>query len=201
MYRNDIYTGLEQYVATQVNPKRFAHCQSCAITMKALLERFPYAYGDDPAKSDAGLYVGLWHDVARGWSDSSLSEYCRKHRLPMEPEEDRQPMLLHGAVAAALMEEKLPGCPDAWRLAVRWHSLGDISMGALGLAMYIVDYLEPRRKHLTDKRRRYLLFLPTLEAMAMAIMEDQDAYFRLNGISQAGCTKRLYEYMKTGGRL
>ncbi len=201
MYRNDIYTGLEQYVASQVKPSRFAHCQSCAATMKGLLERFPYACEDDLAGSDAGLYIGLWHDVARGWADDALLAYCRERNLPMESEELNRPMLLHGTVAADLMRTKLPGCPDSWWLAVRWHTLGDVSMGPLGLAMYIVDYLEPLRRHLTDERRQFLLSRPTMENMAMLIIEDQDDYLERNGISPAACTRRLYGYMKDGGRL
>lgn len=201
MCKNIDYTELEQYVATQVKPSRFSHCQSCAKTMKWLLEQFPYACASDPYGSDAGLYIGLWHDVARGWSDAALLAYCEEHRLAMEPEEARQPMLLHGTVAADLMDTKLPDCPRSWKAAVRWHTLGDVSMGPLGLAMYIVDYLEPLRKHITQEHRVQLLELPTMEAMAMRIIEDQSAYFAQNGISQAGCTQRLYEYMRDGGTL
>ncbi|MFA6688437.1 MAG: hypothetical protein ACOX6K_03080 [Sphaerochaetaceae bacterium] len=201
MYRADIYTGLESYVASQVNGHRYAHCRSCAVTMKALLDRFPKSYRDDPAGSDAGMYVGLWHDVARGWSDRALLEFCLDRSLPMEPEERNCPMLLHGTVAAALMPEHIPDCPETWMRAVRWHTLGDISMGALGLAMYITDYLEPLRTHIDPARRRYLLSLSTMEEMGLRIIEDQNEYFRRTGLVQAEATRRLYLHLLRGGRL
>lgn len=201
MYKNGIYTELERYVAGQVKPSRFAHCRSCGMTMKGLLERFPQVCENDPAGSDAGLYIGLWHDVARSWTDDVLLAYCLERNLPMESEEREQPMLLHGTVAAELMKIKIAWCPESWRTAVRWHTLGDVSMGPLGLAMYIADYLEPLRTHLADAHRAFLLSQPTMEAMAMRIIEDQSDYFKHAGISPAGCTWRLYEYMKDGGRL
>lgn len=201
MCRNIDYTELERYVSGQVKPSRFAHCQSCATTMKNLLERFPSVCAAEPQGADAGLYVGLWHDVARGWKDADLLSYCQEHRLPMEPEELVHPMLLHGAVAADLMKLWIPGCPQSWETAVRWHTLGDVSMGRLGLALYVVDYLEPLRKHITEEHRRYLLALPTMEAMALRIIDEQNEYFLQTGVVPAACTERLHGYLESGGRL
>ncbi len=201
MSRNIDCIAIEEFVASQVNPKRLAHCLSCAATLQSLLDRFPYAIASEPDGQVAGLVVGMWHDVARGWTDAQLVAYCREHGLQAEPEELANPMLLHGLVAASLMEQQIPVAPQSWRDAVRWHTLGSVCMGPLGLAMYIVDYLEPLRTHLTPAVRHELFSLPTMELMARKIMDMQRPYLQKSGITEAAVSMKLYQYLVSGGKM
>lgn len=184
-------TELDQYVATQVSQKRLAHCRSTARQTQSLLNRFA---SDMP--KDAGWAVGIWHDVARQWSDGDLLAYCIKHRIDMEHEEQECPMLLHGAVAAHL----LPCDHTPWKVAIRWHTIGSERMGVLGAALYIADYLEPLRTHLTREERLYILGLDSLERMCLAIIDTHRGYLARKGKRMARSTEWLEQFLQLGRR-
>lgn len=91
--------------------------------------------------------------------------------------------------------------PDEYIKAVRFHTLGSVSMGALGAIIYIADFTEPGRKHLTEEYREFIFSSSTLEEMIIRIMDMQRAYFDKEGIKSAKVSDELYEYIKRGGKL
>ena len=111
-------------------------------------------------------------------------------------------MLLHGALAAIHFDEDACGSvPDVFKRAVRHHTLGSMEMGPYGAVVYIADYIEPGRKHLTDEDRKYILSALTLEGMIVRIMDMQRLYFEREGIKEAAVSTELYDYIISGGRL
>lgn len=143
--------------------------------------------------------IGLWHDVARQWSDESLLQYSQRHQLPMEPEERSCPMLLHGAVAAHLLSGALGEQHPDWELAIRWHTIGSCSMGAIGAALYIADYLEPLRTHLSTDERKTILSLPSMETMCLHIIGSHRTHLEHKGKTMAGSTEALERFLLSGG--
>ena len=189
------YTELEAKVRSMIKPKRFIHSKGVASVSAELARRFGLSAAD-------AEYIGIYHDAYRYSADSSSPAFCRAHGIEVFPEEDADPMLLHGALAAIHFDEDAQGrVPDYFRTAVRHHTLGSPDMGPYGAVVYIADYIEPGRKHLTDWDREHILSADTLEGMIIRIMDMQRSYFQREGIKEAAVSSRLYDFIKAGGRL
>ena len=142
------YTELEARVRGMIKEKRFLHSEGVVSVSRMLAERF----GLSP---DDAAYIGIYHDAYRYSCDESTPAFCREHGIEVFPEEESEPMLLHGALAAIHFPEDAGGSvPDHFRIAVRHHTLGHKEMGPYGAILYIADYMEPGRKHLDDDDRR-----------------------------------------------
>ncbi len=188
------YIELDQYVSKHVCEKRLAHCRSTASQAEALSTRF-----EPTREGTAGRVIGLWHDVAREWGEPQLLDYCLSNNVDMEPEETRHPMLLHGAVGAHLLLSFVPGTEDAWRTAIRWHTLGSPDMGFLGAVLFVADYLEPLRTYLDEETRTELLGMDSLEEICLEVAQRQVLHIRQGGKTPASSTLALAEFLRKGG--
>ena len=188
------YTELYDKVKTMKKPSRFTHSEGVADTAYMLARRF----GVD---ADAARYCGIYHDAYRYSPDDTTASFCIEKGWKIYPEEEANPMLLHGVLAAIHFPEDAGGVPVSYQLAVRHHTLGAIEMGRLGGVIYIADYIEPGRKHLDYEERGRILESATLEDMIISIMDMQRIYFEKEGIKEAAVSTELYDYLKSGGQL
>ena len=189
------YTELEAKVRGMIKEKRFVHSLGVVEVSRMLAERFGLS-------SDDAAYIGIYHDAYRYQADGTAPAYCRAHGVEVFPEEEKEPMLLHGALAAIQFPQDAEGdVPEYFQTAVRHHTLGHKEMGRYGAVLYIADYMEPGRKHLDDDDRRRILSGERLEDMIITIMDMQGEYFRREGIKSAAVSDELYRCIKDGGTL
>ena len=189
------YTELEAKVRGMIKEKRFVHSLGVVEVSRMLAERFGLS-------SDDAAYIGIFHDAYRYQADGTAPAYCRAHGVEVFPEEEKEPMLLHGALAAIHFPQDAEGdVPEYFQTAVRHHTLGHKEMGRYGAILYIADYMEPGRKHLDDDDRRRILSGERLEDMIITIMDMQGEYFRREGIKSAAVSDELYRFIKDGGAL
>ena len=178
-----------------IKEKRFVHSLGVVEVSRMLAERFGLS-------SDDAAYIGIYHDAYRYQADGTAPAYCRAHGVEVFPEEEKEPMLLHGALAAIHFPQDAEGdVPEYFQTAVRHHTLGHKEMGRYGAVLYIADYMEPGRKHLDDDDRRRILSGERLEDMIITIMDMQGEYFRREGIKSAAVSDELYRFIKDGGTL
>ena len=138
------YTELCDKVQSRLPEKRMRHSLGVAAVSAELADRFLL-------DSSVASYIGIYHDAYRYSCDESTPGYCREHGIYVFPEEENEPMLLHGALAAVHFDEDAEdSLPDFYKLAVRHHTLGSDEMGVYGAICYIADYTEPGRKHLDE---------------------------------------------------
>lgn len=188
------YTELCDKVQSRLPEKRMRHSLGVAAVSAELADRFLL-------DSSVASYIGIYHDAYRYSCDESTPDYCREHGIYVFPEEENEPMLLHGALAAVHFDEDAEdSLPDFYKLAVRHHTLGSDEMGVYGAICYIADYTEPGRKHLDDDDRQHIFSSPTLEEMIIRIMDMQRSYFESAGKKEAVVSIRLYEKLKSGFR-
>lgn len=191
MFKDITCIELEKAVKKQVTPSRYEHCLSVAQTAVFLNERFNAGFNAiDCYKS------GLLHDVARNWKNEDLLIYCGKKQIKIEEEELENPVLLHAPVGADIVSEM--GYPQ-YDTAIRWHSLGSVDMGRLGLIIYLADYLEPRRSFLTDEDRLVYNKMDSLEIVCLTVLTNIEKHMKKKNQSFAKVTIKLYDYLKEGG--
>lgn len=192
MLKNMDYTKIEAYVKKNVSTSRFLHCQSVGMTVMFYNQRFNVGLKD----SDCYV-VGLLHDVARNWNFEKMLLYCKEYNITMEKEEISNPILLHAPVAASIVKRK--NFNKDFQKAIRWHSLGSVKMGKLGLLLYISDYLEPRRPFLSDIERMNFNKMDSLEQICLRILKRELKHRKSKEQVLAKETKELYNFLKTGG--
>lgn len=189
------YTELEAKVRGMIKEKRFIHSEGVVSVSRMLAERFGLS-------ADDAAYIGIYHDAYRYSCDRATPGFCRAHGIEVFPEEEKDPMLLHGALSAIHFPSDAEGdVPEHFLRAVRHHTLGHREMGVYGAVLYIADYIEPGRTHLDCDDRRKILSGERLEDMILTIMEMQGAYFRRKGIEEAEVSRELYDFLRSGGRL
>lgn len=161
---------------------------SKAVAQTAMLLNRIYAMGlDDQELAIAGLY----HDLAREWKDQALLDYTYECKLQVTADELAHPVLLHGPVAAHLVQNA--GASEDVVLAIRHHTLGSTDMGSIGLLIYLADYLEPNRTHISEEVRLRLMGTHPVEALAMAVIDGGRAW-QSGGLLEP--TKRLYHSLE-----
>jgi len=99
-----------------------------------------------PAERQTWIDAGRFHDALRDAGIEELRELAGSSITEVE--------LLHGPAAAARLArdgETRPNLLDA----IRYHSIGSAKWDRVGQALYMADYLDPKRKF--DRERRAIL--------------------------------------------
>ncbi len=194
-YKNmDYIDKLRQHIISTISQERYEHTMRTEQVAISIAERFGY-------RRELLSAAALWHDVARRWSEGELLDFIEKHKLIALPYEFENPMLLHGLAGAQLFNQWDSQMPfdeseieAIWR-SIRWHTTGHVEMGEPGYILFIADYIEPGRTHLSDDDKDRIYSLPSLQAMVRLILEMQFSYFSTKGVTDIGPGRELYEKM------
>lgn len=130
--------GYKEMLKKRLSVKRYTHSVGVANTSAQLAAIFQ---GD----IERAYLAGLLHDYAREMTNSELLDLAAEHQLYSDSVDLLQPNLLHGPVAAWLLQQQ--GIIDDAEVlrAIRWHTTGHPDMGQLARIVYIADYIEPNR--------------------------------------------------------
>lgn len=133
------WAELEAAVATRLSGERLAHVHRVVETARELGNR----YGADLTATEE---AALLHDYAKAISRRELLAEATGRNLVSDPAEELNPQLLHGPVAAAMLQEAgLVTDPDVLN-AIRWHTTGRVGMSTLEKVIWLADYIEPGRE-------------------------------------------------------
>jgi predicted HD superfamily hydrolase involved in NAD metabolism len=122
----------------QVSKKRLDHCLRVESTALELAPRF----GVEPKLVTP---AALLHDFCREYSEELLLKLAANFGIVIDDIEREEPILLHGAVAAALVRTELGiDQPDIIE-AITLHITGGPGISNLTKVVYIADFIEPGR--------------------------------------------------------
>lgn len=111
-----------------------------AQTARSLARRF------GAAEEQAGA-AGLLHDLARALSPEALLKAADRSGIVVDEIERRNPILLHGPVAAEQVRQELGITDRALLDAIRYHTTGRAGMSPLEMVVYLADLIEPGRNY------------------------------------------------------
>lgn len=189
------YTKIRKIVESRIKPERFLHSLGVEEVAVSLASRYCVSIQD-------AKVAAIYHDAYRYSGNEDSIALLEKAGYIVFPEERKNPMLLHGALAALHFDEDAgEAVPAEMKAAVRHHTLGHRTMGVLGAIIYIADYTEKGRKHLDNDDRKEIFSHTFLEDMVVDIIERERSYFNLSGIKEAEVTRELYDFLKEGGKL
>ncbi len=131
--------SIQNWVKTQVSPRRFKHISGVAKTAKLL------AIHHGLSVTNAVLAAWL-HDCAKELPKSEMKSWLRKSRFRLDDEEREMPGLWHPHVAASIALNKWSVRDLGVLEAIRCHTLGHPRMGSLAQLIFVADFIEPGRK-------------------------------------------------------
>lgn len=130
---------------------------------------------------DQARLAGYGHDLAREMSRPDLLQEARRLQLQWGRDEEREPVLLHGPVAAGWLEEAGQGNPSIWA-AIRYHTTAAPGLDALGRALYIADGVEPGRQY-PERADLLQQALEDLDAGYCAVLRHTVEYLKGRGLA------------------
>ncbi|QQE77360.1 bis(5'-nucleosyl)-tetraphosphatase (symmetrical) YqeK [Alicyclobacillus sp. SO9] len=123
-------------VKDELSVQRFAHTRGVAETAEALAVRF----GADPEKAKTAGWI---HDIAREWSVDRAQDFARKIDVPQGF--SQVPTLLHGPIAAYMLQHRFGLKDEDTANAVKYHTTGRAGMSLLEKVVCLADAIEPGR--------------------------------------------------------
>lgn len=155
----------------RLSPARFQH----AMGVMNLSRELASLYGADIEKA---AVAGLLHDIARELSSSELMKEAQRAAIPIGPIEAKTPLLLHGAVGAALVRRELLIEDPEILEAIADHITGASSMSLVAQIVFLADFAEPNRRFSTARFARELAKINRL--MALEYVFNQEIIFAIN---------------------
>ena len=145
--------------------KRMAHC----ISVAKLSYDLALVHNCDAMSA---YLCGIFHDVARELPPEQMLEEAKKRNIPIGEEEIQSPLLLHGDLAAAVMEENYGISNETMLNAVRRHTVGNETMSLLDKIIFISDKVEPLRTYEGIETLRALAYDNLDRALIRAVEEE-----------------------------
>jgi len=180
-----MYNRIKAYIEKNLSNSRFEHSLSVARTCA-------YLCSITGLDSDTGKIAGISHDIARELSPDEILKLAEKDGSEITPYERDHPVLLHGRAGAVILKENFGVNEESVLDAVRWHTTGHPSMDDIGKALFIADYTEPGRDHISDSFRQRL-YKMTLNEMMVEVLSMQIDFLRNSGNVIVDNTILLYD--------
>ena len=176
---------VDNYLVQNLTKKRYKHTLSTALTAKKLCKAFNI-------EKKKGYAAGLLHDIARDFDVEDLFKTIAKDGNAISPEEQQEPDLLHGRAGAVLAKELFNIDDEEILEAIQFHTTGIKGMGDLAKIVFIADYIEPCRKHIT---REYVKNLEgkQLNEMFEIVLRSVVDYLTIKGKKVSEKTLHLLE--------
>lgn len=183
-------------VQQQLSEIRFQHTAGVAQTAKLLAQRF----GVDEEKAEIAGWV---HDIAREWHRERLIQYAESIEVPSGF--GLIPTLLHGPIAAHLLEQQFGYADEDMANAIRYHTTGRMAMSPLEKVLCLADAIEPGRNYPgVDELRRIaeedldLALARSLDGVITYLIQQQAQIFPLTVMARNDLWEQ-YQQRDSGG--
>ncbi|MBN2651279.1 MAG: bis(5'-nucleosyl)-tetraphosphatase (symmetrical) YqeK [Spirochaetales bacterium] len=179
---------IKSYAKKKLTESRFHHTIGCANEAKKLA----YLYGED---IELAYIAGLLHDIERETHFFDIIKLAKDSGYHLHDYEMDNPIFLHGA-AAVTTARRVWGIENKSIFdAIRHHTLGEITSGRLGYILYIADFIEPSRLHVSNEFRS-LVYHHDEKTMLLEVLEQNIKYSNSRGQTIYQPTYKLYNYLK-----
>jgi predicted HD superfamily hydrolase involved in NAD metabolism len=138
-----------QILSSQVSKRRLRHCLGVETVALQLADRFG-------APSELVPAAALFHDLCREYSVDSLLQLAGKFGIVIDDIERQEPLLLHGAVAASMLQRQWGVNESEILEAVTFHITGGAGLGPLARLIFVADLIESGRTFAVARELRQL---------------------------------------------
>lgn len=169
-------------LATRIlSEKRFKHSLGVADCAEDMARH----HGLDPYKARC---AGLAHDLAKEVPLPDQLSLARRWNLLRYPEDEQNPKILHGPLAAYWLRHYFKVDDTEILEAIACHTLGRPGMTSLDMLIYSADWTEPNRDFPeVDKLRQSLyddLEQGTLDCVEMSLIDLKQRNLKVHPLTQ-----------------
>lgn len=165
--------NLDNFIHSRLSAHRYTHSVSVAQTAQKLAQYFNYK---DP---QLAYFTGLGHDIAREMPVKDLIILTKQLGRFKEGDE-HFPLILHGRVAAHIIQQALGFYRADVDQAFCQHTTGGPNMTVLDQILYVADYIEPGRPYLTSLQLQLKDY--TLNSLAEYVLKQSLNYLQSHGL-------------------
>ena len=188
------WNKIKNKLKKELDANRFEHTQGVMYTASCLA----MAHGIDMERA---RIAGLLHDCAKCLSNEKKISICKKHDLPINPAEEKNPFLLHAKVGSYLASKKY-GVTDPDILnAILNHTTGRPDMSLLEKIVWLSDYIEPGRKQAPNLPEIRRIAFEDLDKALIMALENTLSYLKGGNMEIDSMTQKTYDFYKNGGNV
>jgi predicted HD superfamily hydrolase involved in NAD metabolism len=176
---------LTSFLKQHISAERFAHSISVAQTMLELSRHYHYPH------LDKAYIAGLAHDIAREYPLVKIKEIALKHQRYTKLDE-KFPIVLHGHIAAIIVQKYLGFYDAEIDDAMRWHTTGHSHMEFLAQLLYVADFIEPLRQHMKSRTLVWNQFF-TIKDFVCFVLGESISYYQIHHMPVHPITWQLYD--------
>lgn len=133
-------SSILEYLSRHVSKARLTHCLGVEEIALKLASRFDVL-------PEMVSPAALLHDLCREYNPELLLKLAANFGIVIDDIEKEEPLLLHGAVAAAQVREDLGIIQPEILEAIQYHITGAANITALTQLIFIADFIEPGRTY------------------------------------------------------
>ena len=184
---------LRQRMNNTLSRHRYEHCEAVAAYSVELARR----WGVD---EDLAYAAGLLHDLMHYLPAEEYLSWALIYGVPCDQAALEDPQLLHGPLAAAVLEQEYDCYDDRLLEAVRCHTIPEPEMGTLAKIVFVADILERTRPVWEGQEELRKLALTDLDACVAGCLERTMAYLEQQGKKAHPKTASLLEHYRAKAR-
>ena len=132
-------TTIKKRLSQTLSPHRYQHSLGTAAEAEKLAKHWQI-------DSQKAYLAGLLHDCAKNKSTDEMLRLALLHNIPVDEWTKEHTDILHGPVAAAMLEEEWGINDNEIADAIRTHTVPEEDMSDLAKIIYLADKIEPNRK-------------------------------------------------------
>lgn len=179
----------QEMMRQAVSERRYSHCLRVAEQAADLARH----WGLDEEKV---RMAGLTHDVARDLSAEELAARALRYGVPVGPEEQSNPIILHAPVGAAILRQEWQITDQAVLTAVELHTVAAPGMDKFSQLLYLADIIEPNRKKWPEQARLRALCYQHLGRAMVEALEGNFRYLSGCGLFIHPRAMAAYEFFR-----
>ncbi len=156
-----IVEQIKEQIKDKLNPKRLRHTLGVLDYSLMLAKRHD-------VDSRSVTIAALYHDSYRNHTREELLRLAQENNIYISPEEEFNPVLLHGPLAASTLRHRYPDLENIDEIvdAVKYHTSGYYFKSKIGKILFIADSLENNRVY------------PGADELRKLSLEDLDGTFK-----------------------
>lgn len=180
---------IEKILQETLTAERFQHTLGVMYTAGALAMK----YDTDLNKA---MLAGLLHDCAKCIPKNEQKNLCEKYDVLLTKSEEKNPSLIHAKLGPYLAKDIYEVTDDDILNAISYHTTGRPSMSLLEKIVYIADYIEPGRKHISNLTFIRKLAFENIDQTILMISENVLQYLTSTNAVIDDMTRKTYEFYK-----
>lgn len=187
MNREKLLTSLKN----KISGKRYEHSIGVEYTAACMA----MVHGADVSKA---RLAGILHDCAKGIPTHEKLEKAKKHKLPINKAEEKNPDLLHAKLGAYYAKSKYGVTDEEILDAIRYHTTGRPDMTLLDKIIFVADYIEPNRKMIRDMEEIRREAFSDIDRCVIHILKNTIEYLKASDVKMDPMTEKTYNYYVGG---